>query len=1457
MKPKSFGDWTPLRSFFLFLLFLYGGNLQAQPPLKASPLNIFTLPGQSVNIDVLNNSELGSCGISGTLVNVLGAAAAPGTLQHGTAVFVGNNIVYIPATGFIGQDSLKYRLTCGTKTSDAIIYINMNDKPDVVKDNACTVAAQMKNWTIGYSYFFDPSCYLASYTSAVTGDIDNDGIVEIICVAKPDGDTAIDGVGRSAPSLAIFKGNNISAPWRVFNTVHRFSWSANQKLSLCRTKINNKDTTLILVEEGDYYLRAYNYLGQNVWTSSDVYHAPYSNYNDYMRNFLITTFADFNKDGIPEILVGSKVFDSATGNLLCSIADTNPADPSIAADLFNTGTLNFVTGNRIYDVSPSLNTLTLRKTITPPVITNADPEYTSASPLTGAAGGRVSAVDIDHDGKLDLVILCTVDTSPYYSVLYVADPVSGAIKASKYIPNAGYACYPFIGDIDGDGNIEIVIIKNQTTAASAHTYMIAYKYDGSSVLQEFWRLTHKDNSGSTGLTLFDFDQDGKAEIVYRDEQYLRIIDGTADGDIRYTDRNKAIFPNTSGTCTEYPIVADVDGDGQAEIIVLGGSSLAPGSNANLRGALWVFKSADPDSPWAPARTVWNTPAYNPVYVNEDLSIPAYPLNPATRFIDKNGEYLQPFNNFLQQSTLLNGEGKMLRYGPKLEFVNPSNPVAFTYPGTLGANSVNVSFSVLNTGDDDFVGPLYISAYLLKNGNFIYLGTYVKAGDVPVGTPVPVGYTLDFSVAGFSGDPRNFIQFRLNDKGNGVGKVGDNLPEQCTYFGNFSKALFGAPDYTLCPGENTIYFYPQNNSAYSYVWYNTNPAIGNPAPIQPDGESYTFTKSATKVSEVFYVEVYDRSTGAKENTYTVKTFLVPDTLVWTGTVDSDWNNAGNWNYPGSLDYASLGSDAKYKIPGTCTNVLIASATPAYPNLSNYSSDIHSTPVCNRIHFAPNAEVARTDTLLYNEAYVDLTLNTHQWYMIAPPLKNTYTGDYYITQPNPYVDDRLYEPMFFNAPNPQTLTTAVATWSGQFNNSDVLLGAGQGMAIWYNKLDQEYTYHNPVTTHLPKSDPYFRYYSDVPPHAPTLWSSSLNRTDNHRFIYEPLATNGLVPLALGNQSAISDGMPVLIGNPFMAHLNMDQFLTANNSEIYAGYKLASGVATSDGYMNNFVSWQRVGSNWIYTDLSGSTTNLGAAAPVIAPMQSFIVSARKANPRINAPAAAATTAPADRLKSAASDDLKIFEITAVRNDETHSKAVIIWWSEANNNFNADEDSYRLFPQNEDPAVIVYTRSSDGYALDINSFSDYSEDMVLGVRTPQSGQITLKFAGAENFAEDVTLYLNDTKEARTINLMLLDEYTFTKTADEDLFLEGRFFLHWVPNTPTGMENIERNQIAVQVSGRNVEILSKDGTPIRSLRIDDTQGRALVNEPHYGASSYHFTAPAAGVYLVKIQSQVKKVVVR
>jgi hypothetical protein len=98
---------------------------------------------------------------------------------------------------------------------------------------------------------------------------------------------------------------------------------------------------------------------------------------------------------------------------------------------------------------------------------------------------------------------------------------------------------------------------------------------------------------STGMTLSDFNNDTISGIIYRDEHALYIIDGNTS-----LPHAETVFPNVySHTLREAPVVADIDYDGQAEIIVTGRRALTDEQKYN--GYIRVFKSDG--TPWAPAR----------------------------------------------------------------------------------------------------------------------------------------------------------------------------------------------------------------------------------------------------------------------------------------------------------------------------------------------------------------------------------------------------------------------------------------------------------------------------------------------------------------------------------------------------------------------------------------------------------------------------------------------------------------------------------------------------------------------------------------------------------------------------------------------------------------------------------------------------------------------------------------
>ncbi|MBK9631382.1 MAG: gliding motility-associated C-terminal domain-containing protein [Saprospiraceae bacterium] len=169
--------------------------------------------------------------------------------------------------------------------------------------------------------------------------------------------------------------------------------------------------------------------------------------------------------------------------------------------------------------------------------------------------------------------------------------------------------------------------------------LLSYRLIGQGNLRLDWNLSTTDSSGSTGITLFDFDGDGIQEIVYRDMTHIKIIDGSSN--------NPFVISQSvcrAPTANEFPIVADIDNNEEAKICVV-----CTGPAPKYNDAKLTIFGPPNGQHWAPARPLWNQYAYNPVQINDDLTVPRLQKNQATY---KNGKY----NNFMQQESLLDENG---------------------------------------------------------------------------------------------------------------------------------------------------------------------------------------------------------------------------------------------------------------------------------------------------------------------------------------------------------------------------------------------------------------------------------------------------------------------------------------------------------------------------------------------------------------------------------------------------------------------------------------------------------------------------------------------------------------------------------------------------------------------------------------------------------------------------------
>lgn len=700
-----------------------------------------TLPQQPVEINVLENDIIpASC--SDPAISIVTAPL------KGDAVFNGNVLEYRSRSGFTGPDSLTYKVSCGNYEGVAKVYIRIIEYPDNISDADCYVDPDATQWNL--ELLKESKDNYLSWGTVLAGDVDDDGNVEIIVQGK-----RLASQAHYSNQLFILD-NDLNVKYTI-NTPNY----SNVAPSFAIANVDGTGKAAVFLATVGRQLIKYVY-DQGVYVQS--WSKSYSSNPNYDLGSPL--LADFNGDGLAEVLIYDKVFDALTGDLLVdggfvgtsgtaagnsysfglgghSSEGTNAKVVSfmVLGDIDGDGSPEAIGGDCAYKVKINSRTDTSQNSFE--LFSRAD-----KSSRTDIGDGATSLADIDLDGKTD-VIVTRRSGSNNKGVVYIWNPRTGEIinsneitdipvnDASKYGPSVA-----FIGDLDKDGYPEIALTGNSR--------MIAYDFDIlTGILSVKWSRPTTDTSASTTMSLFDFNQDGESELIYRDHDYLRILKGDTGIDL-----NAPAVRCGSATANEYPIVVDVNNDGSAEIIVVGNTA-----GYSHEGTVRIYGSNS--TKWAPARKVWNQFAYNAVNVNEDLTIPAYQSNPSAVFPGEHGIYgdsddTRPYNAFLQQQTTLNKNGNPLFLVP--DIVWNSEPL-FDY--FADGDSIKITINIGNTGSAGLQAPVYISTYKNEISVENLLTTVTYPQTINVGDNILFSFKIeDFnSISSLSE-----IIIRLNDKG---------------------------------------------------------------------------------------------------------------------------------------------------------------------------------------------------------------------------------------------------------------------------------------------------------------------------------------------------------------------------------------------------------------------------------------------------------------------------------------------------------------------------------------------------------------------------------------------------------------------------------------------------------------------------------------------------------------------
>ena len=295
---------------------------------------------------------------------------------------------------------------------------------------------------------------------------------------------------------------------------------------------------------------------------------------------------DVDGDGKPDLALANYGSNTLSVYRNTSTSGVINASSFAAKVDFTTGTnpRGVVIGDVDGDGKPDLtvanegsNTVSIFRNTSAPGTIDASSFAAKVDFTTGALPRSVAMGDVDGDGKPDLALANWRGGSGTTVSVYRNTSTSGVINASSFAAKVDFTTGSgpisvAIGDVDGDGKLDLAVANNGSATVSVFRNTSASGVINASSLSA--KVDFTTGSGPFGVSVGDVDGDGKPDLAVTNDgsATVSMFRNTAtSGTINASSfATKADF--TTGTNPYSVVIGDVDGDGKPDLTVANNTS---------------------------------------------------------------------------------------------------------------------------------------------------------------------------------------------------------------------------------------------------------------------------------------------------------------------------------------------------------------------------------------------------------------------------------------------------------------------------------------------------------------------------------------------------------------------------------------------------------------------------------------------------------------------------------------------------------------------------------------------------------------------------------------------------------------------------------------------------------------------------------------------------------------------